>query len=158
MKTLLETFELQYLRLHKRSCELIEKVPNDKLFWRPRELNQTMAMFSTGEYILRSGGAVEQTFGGITRRLWDDPFEWTLPEKLSSGAAVLEYLSEVEETRRKGFAFFTSDEDLKREMPAPEKLKSIFEILLDTIARAEHFQGRAFAIFQCFSDDKLPRI
>jgi hypothetical protein len=157
MKKLLETFERQYLKLHLRSRELIEKTPDEKLFWRPRELNQTMAMFSCGEYVLRSGGAVEQTFGGITRRLWDDPFEWTLPEKLSSGAMILEYLAEVEETRKQGFAFFASDEDLQREMPAPEKLKSIFEILLDTIARAEHFQGRAFAIFQCFSDEKLPK-
>ena len=158
MKKLLETFERQYLILHSRSNKLIEKTPDEKLFWRPRELNQTMAMFSTGEYLLRSAGAVEQTFGGITTRLWDDPFEWTLPEKLSNGAMISEYLAEVEATRKKGFAFFASDEDLQREMPAPEKLKSIFEILLDTITRAEHFQGRAFAIFQCFSDEKLPRI
>ena len=41
-------------------------------------------MFSCGEYILRSAAAVEQTFGGITTRLWDDPFEWTLPEALST--------------------------------------------------------------------------
>jgi hypothetical protein len=43
-------------------------------------------------------------------------------------------------------------------MPAPEKLKTIFEILLETVARSEHFQGRAFAIFQMFSDEKLPRL
>ncbi len=48
--------------------------------------------------------------------------------------------------------------DLQREMPAPKKLKTIFEILLDTIAQAEHFQGRAFSTFQMFSDEKLPRI
>ena len=100
---------------------------------------------------------VEKTFGGITTRLWDDPFEWTLPEQLSTSALILEYLDEVEETRKKGFKFFNSDEDLRREMPAPEKLKSIFGILLGTIARAEHFQGRAFAVFGMFSDEKLPR-
>ena len=114
--------------------------------------------FSCGEYILRSAGAVEQTFGGITSRLWDDPFEWTLPEELSTTDKISDYLNEVEATRQKGFAFFTSDEDLKREMPAPEKLKSICEILLETIARAEHFQGRAFAVFQMYSDEKLPNI
>jgi hypothetical protein len=107
---------------------------------------------------LRSAGKVEQTFGGIMIRLWDDPFEWTLPEKLSSVNLILEYLAEVEETRRRGLSLMTTDEDLQREMPAPEKLKTIFEILLDTIARAEHFQGRAFATFQMFSDEKLPRI
>ena len=91
-------------------------------------------------------------------RLWDDPFEWTLPEELSTTNLVLNYLLEVEEARRRGFALFSSDDDLRREMPAPEKLKSIFEILLDTIARAEHFQGRAFAVFKMFSDEKLPRV
>jgi hypothetical protein len=71
---------------------------------------------------------------------------------------MLEYLAEVEATRQKGFTLFATDEDLRREMPAPEKLKSIFEILLETLARAEHFQGRAFSIFQMFSDVKLPRV
>ena len=91
-------------------------------------------------------------------RLWDDPFEWTLPEELSTNEKILEYFAEVEATRMKGFTFFTSDEDLRREIPAPEKLQTIFEILLETLARAEHFQGRAFAVFQMFSDEKLPRV
>ena len=69
--------------------------------------------------ILRSAAAVEQTFGGITTRLWDDPFEWTLPEALSTNELILNYLNETEETRRKCFAFFASDEDLRREIPAP---------------------------------------
>ena len=49
--------------------------------------------------LLRSAAAVEQTFGGITTRLWDDPFEWTLPEKLSSTDLLIGYLNEVEQTR-----------------------------------------------------------
>jgi hypothetical protein len=158
MRKLIETFENQFLKLHLRSGEFVKKIPDDKLFWKPRELTQTLAMFSCGEYILRSAGAVEQTFGGITARLWDDPFEWTLPEELSTVEKITDYLAEVEETRRKGFAFFGSDEDLRRELPAPEKLKSIAEILLETIARSEHFQGRAFAVYQMFSDVKLPLI
>ena len=146
------------MRLHERSHLFVQGIPNEKLFWKPREIPRTFAMFSCGEYILRSAAAVEQTFGGITTRLWDDPFEWTLPEKLSTPELILEYLSEAEETRKKGFAFFRTDEDLRRELPAPEKLKSIFALLLETLARAENFQGRAFAIFQMFSDEKLPRI
>ena len=70
---------------------------------------------------------------------------------------ILEYLAEVEETRKRGFALFDADEILSREIPAPEKLKSIFTILLETVSRAEHFQGRAFSVFQMFSDEKLPR-
>jgi hypothetical protein len=156
MKTLIDSFDRQFRAVHDRSVLLTAHVPAGRLFWKPRDLGRTMAMFSCGEYILRSAAAVEQCFGGITTKLWDDPFEWTLPEKLSTPALVLEYLAEVEETRRKGFAYFTGDGDLAREMPAPDRLRPIHEILLDTVARAENFQGRAFSIFRMFSDEKLP--
>jgi hypothetical protein len=158
MKNLIEVFDSEFNRLHERSCRFVEMIADENLFAKPRELPRTYQMFSCGEYVLRSAAAVEQTFLGITRRLWDDPFEWTLPEELSTGAKVLEYLEEVEKTRADGFTFFTSDADLSREMPAPERLKSIARILLDTVARAEHFQGRAFAVFQFYSDAKLPKL
>lgn len=158
MKNLIETLENQFLKLHLRSCEFVKLVPAEKLYWQFREKEALFPVNSCGEFILRSAAAVEQTFGGITTRLWDDPFEWTLPEALSTNELILNYLREVEETRRKGFAFFKSDDDLRREIPAPERLKTIFNILLETIARAEHFQGRAFAVFQTFSDAKLPRL
>ncbi len=158
MKELIETFENQFLKLHLRSCEFVGLVPVEKLYWQFREKEALFPVNSCGEFILRSAAAVEQTFGGITPRLCADPFEWTLPEQLSTNELILNYLREVDETRGKGFAFFTSDEDLRREMPAPERLKSIFQILLETLARAEHFQGRAFAVFQTFSDEKLPRL
>ena len=158
MKSLMNSFDERFVGLHLRSCEFVKMIPNEKLFWKPREIPNSFAMFSCGEYILRSAASVEQAFGGITTKLWDDPFEWTLPEALSTNDLILGYLTEVEETRRKGFGFFQSDEDLQRELPAPEKLKSIAEILLETLARAENFQGRAFAIFQMFSDQKLPRL
>ena len=158
MRILINGFGVRFLALHRRSCELIAKLPEDKLFWKPRDLGKTFAMFSCGEYILRSAAMVEKTFGGITTRLWDDPFEWTLPEELSTVSKIHEYLTEVEKTRVEGFAFFNSDEDLNRQIPAPERLRSIFDILLEALAKAEHFQGRAFAIFQMISDEKLPRI
>ncbi|MCU1289963.1 MAG: hypothetical protein JWN60_2192 [Acidobacteria bacterium] len=158
MKTLIEIFENQFEKLHERTKKFVQEIPDEKLFLKPRELENSFAMFSCGEYILRSAAAIEQTFGGITTRLWDDPFEWTLPEELSTVEKMLEYLAEVDETRRKGFAFFTSDEDLRRELPAPDQLKSIAEILLETIARAEHFQGRAFAVRQMLSADKPTRV
>ena len=157
MKKLIESFESQFLQIHRRSVELIKIVPNEKLYWQPRSKDTLFPVNSLGEYILRSSAAIEQTFGGIMTRLWDDPFEWTLPEQLSTSDLILEYLAEVEETRKRGFGFFSSDEVLRREIPAPEKLKSIFGVLLETIARAEHFQGRAFAVFLMFSDEKLPR-
>ena len=158
MKQLIETLDAQFLRIHRRAVDFVVLVPPEKLYWQPREREALFPVNSCGEYILRSAAAVEQTFGGIMTRLWDDPFEWTLPEALSTNELILNYLAEVEETRLKGFAFFTTDDDLRREMPAPERLKPIFQILLETIARAEHFQGRAFAVFKTFSDEKLPRL
>lgn len=148
MKNFIEIFDRQYQKLHRRSGEIIRETPAEKLFWQPRETDALFPAGSVGELVLRSAGAVEQAFGGITTRLWDDPFEWTLPESLSTNRLILEYLEEAEATRRKGFALFRADEDLRRETPAPEKLKSLFEILLETLLKAENLQGRAEAVFQ----------
>ena len=157
MDPFLTTFENSFLTLDNRSRQLLDKLSDQQIFVKPREIANSMAMFSCGEYLLRSAAMVEKTFGGITTRLWDDPFEWTLPEKLADKQSIIQYLDEVEATRSNGFTFFTSDEDLKRQMPSPEKLRTIFEILLDTLAQAEHYQGRAYAVFQMLSDEKLPR-
>ncbi len=154
---MLATFDSAFRRLDALSRDMLARTKQEILFERPRHIVNSMAMFSIGEYVLRSAAMVERTFGGITSRLWDDPFEWTLPEKLSEGAAIIQYLDEVESTRVKGFAFFTTDEDLKRQIPAPEKLTTVLELLLETLAKAEHYQGRAFAVFQMLSDEKLPR-
>ena len=158
MRTFIDSFDRRFNSIYSGSVELLAKIPNEKLFQRPRELKNTFEMFSCGEFILRSAGAVEQTFGGITTKLWDDPFEWTLPEKLSTTKMIREYLDEGEATRHNGFAFFRSDDDLKRQIPAPDELRTLHEILLDTVARAGHYQGRAYAVFRMFSDEKLPRI
>ena len=158
MDAILSGFDRRFILIDAQSRELLSRMPDDILYKRPRETRLEMAPFSCGEYILRSAAMVEKTFGGITTRLWDDPFEWTLPEKLSTKELILNYLDEVEATRQNGIAFFTSDEDLKKEIPSPEMIRPIFDILLDTIGLAEHFQGRAFAIFQMLSDDALPRL
>lgn len=157
MEPILASFDKAFRSLDTLSRELLAKCEEVELFRKPRQIDNSMAMFSCGEYILRSAAMVEKSFGGITTRLWDDPFEWTLPEKISNKKAISQYLDEVESTRARGFEFFTSDDDLKRKMPAPDKLTSVHEILLQTIAQAEHYQGRAFAVFQMLSDEKLPR-
>jgi hypothetical protein len=158
MRSLLNSFDKQFLQLHERSVQLVKMIPDDKLYWTPNDVSKGVSRYSCGEFILRSAGTIEQTFGGLTTKLWDDPIEWTLPEALPTSESVLEYLNEVEETRRKGFKFFQTDEDLYRELPAPEKLKPIAQLLLEILSRAEHFQGKAFAVFQMFSGEKLPRI
>lgn len=157
MTKFIDIFAGQYQSLHQRSSIIIKNTPAEKLFWQPLEKDSLFPSNSVAEYILKSAGAVEQTFGGITTRLWDDPFEWTLPEALSTGKLILEYLEEVEMTRRKGFALLQADEDLSREIPAPEKLTSIFDILLETLNKAENFQGSALSIYRLFSDKKIIR-
>lgn len=142
--TVIRTLDRCYLGLHERSCGLIAKITPETLFRKPKEAYTPL---SGGEYILRSAGLVEQTFGGITARLWDDPFEWTLPEELATPARVSEYLGEVEATRTRGFALFKTDENLRQTLPAPEKMTSLIELLVRTLAGAENLQGRARAVF-----------
>ena len=158
MDRLLDAFDQRFAGLHSRSVSLIETFDAQDLFKKPRELPNSLALFSCGEYILRSAATVEQTAGGIMMRLWDDPFEWTLPENLSTVSLVIEYLNEVESTRRRAFDFLDSDDSLHKQIPAPEHLRTIFDLLLGTIASAEHYQGRAFGLAQVFSDLKQPRI
>jgi len=102
--------------------------------------------------VLRSAGVVEQTFGGITSNLWDDPFEWTLPETLSTPARVIEYLGEVEETRQRAFASFRTDGDLLKQIATPsDNMRPIIGLLLDTLVRAQSYQGRAMFLIETLS-------
>ena len=156
MDTLLDSFDRRFRSIHKSSLELIRRVDRADLFRKPRHVENSMSPFSCGEYILRSAAAVEQTAGGITTRLWDDPFEWTLPEKLHSVELIREYLDEVDRTRVEGIAFIGSDESLSKMTPAPVKIVPISQVLIDTLARSEHYLGRAYAVFQMISDEKLP--
>jgi hypothetical protein len=144
----------EFARLHARSVALARVVPADKLYLQPRA-----AVGSCGEQLLRSAASVEQTFGGITASLWDDPFEWTLPETLPTPALVEGYLNEVEETRRRGFALVKSDEELAREINTPSgEMRTLAALFFETLARASHHQGRAFAIFQLLCDERPPRV
>jgi hypothetical protein len=158
VKDLITSLDERFAALDRRSREFIGIIPLDRIYFQPEHASHSAPVYSCGEYLLRSAGAVEQTCNGITTKMWDDPFEWTLPENLSTNVKILEYLGEVEETRARAFALFTSDEDLRREIPAPGKLKTILSLLLETLSRAEHYQGRAFALLRLFSDARLPRI
>lgn len=158
MGVVIDSFEQSFSNLYRVSSAFIAMIPEDHLFSRPRDLGDSHTMFSCGEYILRSAAKVEQTFGGITTRLWDDPLEWTLPEKLNSHALIQEYLEDVETTKSKGFRYFVSDEDLMKSIPSPEKLTPIIDLLISTLATASHYQGRAFAVFQSISNEKLPSL
>ena len=159
MDKLISSLDEQFARLHARSHALIESLPQEKLYWQPRQSSGAFPIYSCGEHLLRSAAAVEQTFGGITTNLWDDPFEWTLPESLQTRESVAEYLNEVEATRQRGFASFHSDEDLMKAINTPSgEMRLLCALFLETLDRAAHHQGRAFATFRLFSDARLPRI
>jgi hypothetical protein len=155
---ILQALDEEFARLHERSVALVRAVPADRLYWQPRGADGHANSQSCGEHILRSAARVEQTFGGITATLWDDPFEWTLPETLSTPRLVEEYLGEVEETRRRGFALVKSDEELTKEIAVPSgEMKTLAALFVETLAHASREQGRAFAVFALFSEGRTPR-
>lgn len=131
----------------------------DLLYLQPREAANAFPIYSTGELILRSAGRVEQAFGGLTINLWDDPFEWTLPEAVPDVPDVLNYLEEAEAMRGRGFELLKDDADLTRDIALPSgEITPIAELLIETLRAAAHYQGRAFATLRLLSDAKLPRV
>src|SRR5436309_10986811 len=136
MNKLIECLDREFVQLHRSSRELIGRVSPELLYRKPP--SRSNVRLSAGEHILRSAASVEQTFGGITSNLWDDPFEWTLPETLPTPGKVAGYLDEVEATRRYGFERFKSDSDLLKEIMAPSGPTQLLPLLLDTLARAAH--------------------
>lgn len=137
----------EFERLHVLSVTLVMAVPPDRLYWGPGAADGRVSP-SFGECLLRSAAAVEQTFGGITASLWDDPFEWTLPETLRTPSLVAGYLREVEATRQKGFALIRSDDDLRRRIAVPSGgTPTLFALLAGTLFRAVEYHGAARVLF-----------
>lgn len=155
MKDWIGIFDRKYGELHSRSVELMSEISDEFIFSKSLVNDEPMMKLTVGENIIRGAAFVEMTFGGITTRLWDDPFEWTLTEALRDRGKILGYLLEVEATRKKGFDYLTSDDDLAREIPAPREMRSLGEILVDTLARSEHYQGRAYALYQNLTSGKM---
>jgi hypothetical protein len=87
---------------------------------------------------------------GITVRLWDDPFEWTLPEQLPSIQDLIEYFEEVEASRKRGFTFLKDEADLQKQIPSPVVLKTLEETLDDTLKRSDQLLKEAKALLSAF--------
>jgi hypothetical protein len=155
---IVRSLDEEFARLNARAHALVRLVPPDKLYWQPRTTTHAVTVYSCGEHLLRAAACVEQTFGGITANLWDDPFEWTLPETLATPALVAAYLSEVEETRQRGFALIRDDGDLLKEIAMPSgEMQTLGAILVATLTRAAHQQGCAYATFRLFSDERVEK-
>jgi hypothetical protein len=137
---IVESLDREFARLHLRLCELIERTTDETLY-----SAETSGPYpSVGEAVLRSAAAIEQTFGGITSNLWDDPFEWTLPEYLSTPTKVIEHLGEVEATRHRAFGSFADDTCLLMRVATPSGTRPLIELLLGTLVCAAQYQGQAF--------------
>ncbi|MGZ5436242.1 MAG: hypothetical protein ACXWID_05800 [Pyrinomonadaceae bacterium] len=147
MRESIDRLDAQFADLHTRSLDLIARLSREQLYAKPDG-----SADSFGEQILRSAAVVEQSFGGLTANLWDDPFEWTLPETLNAPAKVLEYLDEVEVTRRHAFDSFESDDDLSKEIMTPAGSTQLLPFLLDTLRRARHHHQRAVTIYELLNE------
>jgi hypothetical protein len=122
--------------------ELVGSVDQELLYHHPPAV-------SVGEQILRSAAVMEQTFGGLTANLWDDPFEWTLPETLSTPESIVEHLSEVDSMRRRVFESIEGDAALSKYVAVPSgEPKALVQLLIETLARASDYRGRALATFK----------
>lgn len=112
---------------------------------------------SIGESILRSAAAIERTCGGLTSNLWDDPFEWTLPETLSSAELIIDYLSEVDRLRELAFKSIADDSVLTKYISAPNGEQQLVNLLLETLVEASDYRGRAAATIKILSGEGTPR-
>ena len=95
------------------------------------------------ENLVRSAAAIEQMCGGLTANLWDDPFEWTLPETLSNPDRVNAYLDEVDLARQRAFNSI-DDRALTKLVSVPSgESQLLITLLLETLVKASELRGRA---------------
>ncbi|MFV0388316.1 MAG: hypothetical protein ACK5NT_06150 [Pyrinomonadaceae bacterium] len=130
MRGVIKEYYKEFVELQSRQEKLLDKLEARSLF---EDLGSEP---SAGECIVRSVAVVEQVFGGITARLWDDPFEWTLPEELSTKKKIRNYILETSEIRDRAFDSFTNDLELTKIIPAPEELRSLSLVLTRSLVDA----------------------
>lgn len=143
---IVDSLDREFARLHLRSRTIIETTPVNSLYVGAGSEGEPSVgpTRSVGACVLRSAAAIEQTFGGITSNLWDDPFEWTLPEYLSTPGRVLDHLEEIEAVRRRAFSSFADDSCLMKRVATPSReTQTLIDLLLETLVRAISFQIQA---------------
>ena len=163
-RQIVENLDREFARLHANSCAAIRSAPVGALYLVPSQVgipspaSESSSMVSLGEGILRCAAAVERTFGGITSNLWDDPFEWTLPEYLSTPEKVTAHLAEVEETRKRAFSSFADDDCLLKQISLPSgQTQPLVGLLLETLVNAVNQQSQALLMLRILSGISPPR-
>jgi hypothetical protein len=150
-RALVDHLDRECARLIVALKQLVNSVTPELLYSRPPHV-------SIGENLLRSAAALEQTFGGLTANLWDDPFEWTLPESLSTAELVTEYLSEVDSARESAFRSIASDRELTKYISGPTgEPQQLFVLLLETLMKASDYHGRSVATLKMLFGDGAQR-
>lgn len=136
----IENLDRECVGLLSRLGELVRSVPSQSLYG--ESLGSSTG--SVGENVVRSAATLEQTFGGLTTNLWDDPHEWTLPETLATPTLIIEYLYEVDQARTRAFASLVDDSALGKyiAMPSGEQVP-IQALLANAIEVARGFEQRA---------------
>ena len=138
-RDLVEVLDRELANLIDRLKELVNSVPQNLLY-------QRTAGATVGENILRSAAAIEQVCGGLTANLWDDPFEWTLPENLSTADRIIEYLSEVDMARQAALNSILDDSALTKYISdSSGEPRLLVSLLLEMLVRASDYRGRAVA-------------
>jgi len=162
-REIVESLDREFARLHAKSFAVIAKTPVDILYTLPGPVELTSSksersqITSVGESVLRCAAAIEQTFGGITANLWDDPFEWTLPEYLSTPGKVNEYLVDVEVTRQRAFSSFADDACLLKRVAVPSgETRPLIDLLAETLLRAGDQQAQALVTLKSLSGISPP--
>ena len=122
---------------------IAETTSAELLYRRPPQI-------TIGENILRSAACLEQVFGGLTANLWDDPFEWTLPEALSTTERIREYISEVDKVRGELFAHLRDEALLKLVSSPTGQQKTIMGLLLESLIASSDYRGRAIVTSRLF--------
>ena len=131
-------FDQQFKRLEAEWRDTLAELDESNLY------SETQQQLSpAAEQILRSARIVEQVSGGITANLWDDPFEWTLPETLRTKDKLIGYLDEVRAARESAFQLFKADADLLKTVMAPGGPTQLMSLLLDALVRAAYHQLQA---------------
>src|SRR5262245_19699941 len=138
MKDFINWFDQDFQRLEAEWRESIEQLEPANLY-----LADQQQLSPPAEQILRSARIVEQVSGGITANLWDDPFEWTLPETLRTRDKLVAYVDEVRAARKSAFQLFKADADLLKTVMAPSGPTQLMSLLLDALVRAAYHQLQA---------------